>query len=97
MTVGANTLVVADTHGFHARSPSPEDTTRIEIYGSLRRNPFLPVPLPSPASLPGLKGRTNRVVIEGLARLSRVGLRKNPWRGVGEGPADEWSPLLPRG
>ena len=94
MTVRANTLVVADTHGFHARSPSPGDTTRIEIYGSLRRNPFLPVALPSPTSLPGLKGRTNRLVIDGLAALARAGLRGTPWTSVGEGRADEWSPLL---
>ena len=90
MVVKANTLVVADTHGFHARSPSPKATTRIEIYGSLRRNPFLPVPLPSPASLPGLRGRTNRVVIDGLAAMQRLGLRGSPWRPKGMGPADEW-------
>ena len=94
MTVRANTLVVADTHGFHARTASPKPTTRIEVYGSLRRNPFVPVNLPSPAALPGLKGRTNRLVIDGLALLGRAGLKASPWHDVGTGPADEWSPLL---
>lgn len=40
--VPANTLVVADTSGFHARCPSRRPSLRVEIYASLRRNPFLP-------------------------------------------------------
>ncbi|MDD4915291.1 MAG: phytanoyl-CoA dioxygenase family protein [Methylococcales bacterium] len=42
LTVRANTLVVADTCGFHGRTPSPRPTVRVELYASLRRNPFLP-------------------------------------------------------
>src|SRR6266571_399784 len=38
----ANTLVVADTFGFHARGASAEPTTRVEIWAFGRRNPFLP-------------------------------------------------------
>lgn len=40
--VPANTLVVADTSGFHARCPSVVPSHRVEVYASLRRNPFLP-------------------------------------------------------
>jgi len=40
--VGANTLVVADTCGLHARSPSQGPTARIEIWASSRLNPFIP-------------------------------------------------------
>jgi hypothetical protein len=40
--VPANTLVVADTSGFHARCPSRRSSHRVEFYASLRRNPFLP-------------------------------------------------------
>ena len=40
--VPANTLVVADTHGFHARGVSVRPTRRVEIWASGRRNPFLP-------------------------------------------------------
>ncbi len=40
MVVRANTLVVADTHGFHARATSKHPTTRMEIYASLRRTRF---------------------------------------------------------
>ena len=41
--VPANTLVVGDTFGFHARAYSPKATTRIEIYATSRPNPFKPV------------------------------------------------------
>lgn len=40
--VPANTLVVADTCGFHARAPSDRPTLRIEIWAYSRRSPFLP-------------------------------------------------------
>ena len=40
--VRANTLIVADTHGFHARGPSARPTRRVEVWAYGRRNPFLP-------------------------------------------------------
>ncbi|MEM0907005.1 MAG: phytanoyl-CoA dioxygenase family protein, partial [Pseudomonadota bacterium] len=40
--VKANTLVVADTFGFHKRTPSQKPTVRTALYGILRRNPFTP-------------------------------------------------------
>lgn len=55
--VPANTLIVADTHGFHARGPSSRPSVRIGIYGSLRRNPFLPWTGLDPFCLPGIVGR----------------------------------------
>jgi hypothetical protein len=51
-TVAANTLVVADTGGFHRRTPSPQPTVRLEIFLSLRRNPFLAGLYPSLLSWP---------------------------------------------
>lgn len=97
MVVRANTLVVADTHGFHARSPSPRRTTRVEIYGSLRRNPFLPWPGGHVASLPFVASRTNRLVTDGLATLQRMGVKNSPWTEAGVGRPDEWSARLPAG
>ena len=55
--VPANTLVVADTFGFHARAPSARATTRIELFGYSRRNPFLPFSGLDLWSLPGLAER----------------------------------------
>jgi hypothetical protein len=40
--VPANTLVVADTFGFHARGPSAGQSLRVEIWAYGRRSPFVP-------------------------------------------------------
>jgi len=40
--VKANTLVVCDTSGFHARGPAVRPSTRVEMWAYGRRNPFLP-------------------------------------------------------
>jgi hypothetical protein len=43
MAVPANTLVVADTHGFHARGQADGAVTRVEIWAYSRGNPFNPL------------------------------------------------------
>lgn len=40
--VPANTLVVIDTYGFHARADSHRRTKRVELWAFSRRSPFLP-------------------------------------------------------
>jgi hypothetical protein len=81
IAVEANTLVVADTSGFHARGHSERPTVRTEIWAYGRSNPFLPwtgTPMPSWLS--------DRVVdtVWGLTDLGeQVGLKANPWRAVG--------------
>lgn len=42
LPVRGNTLVVADTYGFHRRTPTEKPTVRTELHAMLRRNPFLP-------------------------------------------------------
>jgi len=42
--VPANTLVIANTFGFHARCPADKDSTRLAIYADSRTNPFNPWP-----------------------------------------------------
>ncbi len=93
----ANTLVVADTHGFHARCPSPKTTTRIEIYGSLRRNPFLPVVGLHAHSLPFIRSRMNRLMIRIGELGGKLGFKGAPWRAAGRGTVAEWSKRLARG
>lgn len=51
----ANTLVVADTGGFHRRTPSLRPTARAEIYLSLRRTPFFAGLFPSLLTWPGVR------------------------------------------
>jgi hypothetical protein len=43
-TVKKNTLVVADTHGFHCRGQAAPGTSRLEIWAFSRTNPFNPFP-----------------------------------------------------
>ena len=40
--VPANTLVVADTFGFHARGPSARSSLRVEVWAIGKRTPFIP-------------------------------------------------------
>lgn len=95
MVVKANTLVVANTQGFHARCASSKNTTRIEIYASLRRNPFLPfVAAPIAgfhlAALPLVKARVNRLVIAAQAKIGELGIKPSPWNAIGYGKPKEW-------
>lgn len=42
--VAANTLIIADTHGFHCRGAARPRTSRLEIWAYSRTNPFNPLP-----------------------------------------------------
>jgi hypothetical protein len=79
VAVKANTLVVADTFGFHGRTPSPRATQRVELYSTLRRNPFLPWTEFDPLALPMVKQRMGSF----LTMLDRVGVAPMPWKPVG--------------
>ena len=86
--VKANTLVVADTRGFHGRTPSEQPGCRVEIYASLRRNPYLPWNGLDPLSLPGISGRIGSLQQAALERLAQLGLARMPWVPRGEGRID---------
>ncbi|HEU0221287.1 MAG TPA: phytanoyl-CoA dioxygenase family protein [Paracoccaceae bacterium] len=87
MVVRANTLVVADTFGFHARAVSAKPTIRVEIYGALRRNPFPPWNGFDLRNLPGISGRALDIHLAWMGRRARRGLPA-VWRDVGEVRAD---------
>jgi len=44
ITARPNTLVVADTHGFHCRGAAAPHSSRLEIWAYSRTNPFNPLP-----------------------------------------------------
>jgi hypothetical protein len=44
MAVPGNTLVIANTFGFHARGSAPDGSTRLALYADSRTNPFVPLP-----------------------------------------------------
>ena len=79
--VPANTLVVADTSGFHARGVSLRPSTRVEIWSYGRRNPFLPWAGLDPFSLPGIAER--RAPFAWAARDRLRGMIGQPWADVG--------------
>ena len=51
LAVAKNTLIVADTFGFHARGPCTGPALRVAIWATLPRQPFLPWAMPLPATL----------------------------------------------
>jgi hypothetical protein len=79
--VPANTLVVADTSGFHARGPSVRPSLRVEIWTYGRRNPFLPWAGLDPLSTPGIAER--RAPLMWAARDRLEGMIGQPWRDAG--------------
>lgn len=79
--VPANTLVVADTHGFHARALSAKAGKRIEIWAYSRRNPFIPWTGFHPLSIPGIAERRIPLLWAAGDRLKR--LIGQPWADVG--------------
>jgi hypothetical protein len=81
--VPANTLVVADTVGFHARGFSARPTVRVEIWTYGRRNPFLPWSGLDPWSIPGLAERRIPFVWKVRDYLQSKGLMAQPWHDVG--------------
>ena len=78
--VPANTLVVADTCGFHARGPSAGPTTRVEIWAYGRRNPFIPWAGLDLWSLSGLAARRTPMAWWAVDQLQAVNLANNVWK-----------------
>ena len=81
--VPANTLVVADTVGFHARGFSARPTVRVEVWTYGRRNPFLPWSGLDLGSIPGIAERRIPMMWRTLDLMQKAGLRGQPWQDVG--------------
>jgi hypothetical protein len=92
--VPANTLIVADTSGFHARTPSPRPTCRVEIYATLRRTPFTPWVGGHPLALPLIAGRHSALDAAAQDLIERAGLGRSPWRPVGPAGAFDRDPVI---
>jgi len=81
--VPANTLVIADTCGFHARASSHRQTVRVELWAYCRRNPFLPWTSAGIFSLQRFAERRAELLHVLVDWLDRVGLRKQHWTCAG--------------
>jgi hypothetical protein len=79
--VPANTLVVVDTNGFHARGLASRPSVRVELWAYSRRNPFVPWTGLDLLSLPGIAERRVQALWAVRDRLSKwIG---QPWRPAG--------------
>jgi hypothetical protein len=81
--VPQNTLVVADTIGFHARGLSARSSVRVEIWAYGRRNPFLPWLGFDLAAMPFVKGRAVPFYWSAMDFGERLHFLSNPWRRSG--------------
>jgi hypothetical protein len=86
--VAANTLVIADTFGFHQRASSRRPAARVAIYGYLRRNPFVPWNGLHLAALPGLGPYQVDLFLAALDLRRRLLGRESVWTDVGRVRAD---------
>lgn len=85
LALPGNSLVVADTVGFHARGMAERPGQRVEIWSYARRNPFLPWVGGDILSLPGLAERRVGWLWAFRDRLeARLG---QPWKPVGASTA----------
>lgn len=80
LAVSANTLIVADTFGFHARGVSQAPSRRVEIWAYGRPNPFWPFTGPDLWRLPILRHRKAQIFWWLMDHLERLGLGRNHWR-----------------
>ena len=92
--VPQNTLVVADTVGFHARGLSARPSVRLEIWAYGRRNPFLPWLGWDLAGLPLVKGRAVPLYWSAMDIAERLHLGGNPWRSAGNATPIEYPVAL---
>ncbi len=80
LDVPANTLVVADTFGFHARGPSSGPSFRVEIWAFGRQSPFVPWTFSPLWRMRWLARRRAALFWWSEDLLERFGLGHNVWR-----------------
>jgi hypothetical protein len=86
--VPANTLVIADTFGFHARTQAGQPTTRVELWAYGRRNPYRLRTGWDAGSIPGIAER--RIPLRWWLGDQGAGIVPQSWRPVGrKRPGDE--------
>lgn len=82
--VKANTLLIADTFGFHARGESEQSAIRAEIWAYARRNPMIPFTFGHYLALPWIKDRAVGLYWHALDILEAQKIKRSPWRKVGK-------------
>lgn len=86
--VPANTLIVADTFGFHARGPALRPSIRVELWAYHRRSPFQPWTGLDIGSIGGIAERRVEIMWRFRDRFERwIG---QPWKDAGMKRPGEW-------
>lgn len=78
--VPANTLIVADTFGFHARGASTHPSLRVEVWAYGRRSPFLPWVGLDPWRIRALGNRRAQWFWSAADLIEAAGGKVNVWR-----------------
>lgn len=86
--VPANTLVVIDTCGFHARADSEVQSRRVEIWAYSRRSPYLPWAGLDPLSWRPFAERRAGWFLKAVDFLDRRGWAKQHWQ-----PSANWNEI----
>lgn len=81
--VKANTLLIADTFGFHARAEATTRATRIELWSYARRNPMIPFTGGHYLALPIIRNRAVTLYWKALDLLEQKQIKRSPWRALG--------------
>lgn len=88
-SVPANTLVIANTCGFHRRGDTKDGpVTRLEIWAMIRDNPFNPLPGFGLSFLAGMRDRIFLRLLRGRDAKARQRGRKASWHKAPESPKD---------
>jgi hypothetical protein len=80
VAVRANTLVVADTFGFHSRGLSDEPSMRVEIWAYGRHSPFIPWTFSALWRSRRLARQRAGLFWWWSDRLEKIGGKRNVWR-----------------
>lgn len=80
LEVPANTLVVADTFGFHARGPSSGPCFRVEIWAFGRQSPFVPWTFSALWNIRWLARSRAALFWRASDLMERFGMKGNVWR-----------------
>ena len=81
--VPANTLVIIDTCGFHARGSSERPSVRVELWAYARRTPFLPWTGFDLLSVRPIAIRRSTWLPRIVDWLDRFGIKKQHWQPAG--------------
>jgi hypothetical protein len=80
--VPANTLVMADTYGFHRRGDARPGSSRLAIYAYSRANPFNPFPGALPSLRAGIEQWATRMSLEAADRAAAERNVRPSWHQV---------------